>query len=79
MVRRDGAEIRKERMEEIARNIQRMLRNSSEIPLSTTIKTFAYQYGLRPERVAEYLEILEGLNQFLIDKEHDKIMKVKAE
>ena len=79
MVRRDGAEIRKERMEEIARNIQKMLRNPSEIPLSTTIKAFAYQYGLRPERVMEYMEILEGLGQFSIDKEHDKIMKVKPE
>jgi hypothetical protein len=77
MVRRDGAEIRKERMEELARFIQRSLRNSEAISLSITIKSFAYQHGLRPERVMEYLEILEGLGQFTIDREHDLIKKVK--
>jgi len=75
MVRRDGAEIRKERMEEIARHVQKGLHNPGELDLSTTVKSFAYQYGLREERVREYLEILEGLGQFMIDREHGKIVK----
>jgi hypothetical protein len=79
MVRRDGAEIRKERMEEIARIIQRSLSNESELIFSKTVSTLAYKFGLKPERISEYLEILDDLGQFVLDKEHDLIKKLKAD
>lgn len=79
MVRRDGAEIRKERIQEIARVIQRLLHNHSEILLSKCLATFQYEFGLTKEKIMEYLEVLEGLGQFTLDKEHDKIKKFCGE
>jgi len=78
MVRRDGAEIRKERMQEIARIVQRSLANHKEIELNKTLAAFQYEFGLTKEKLMEYFEIMEGLGQFVLDKEHDKIMKVKV-
>lgn len=73
MVRRDGAEIRKERMQEVARFIQRALVNEKELSLSKTLAVLAYETGLTKEKLMEYLSILENLGQFVIDKEQDKI------
>ena len=78
MVRRDGAEIRKERIQDIARNIQRLLVNHKELQLSKVLAGFQYEYGLTKERLSEYFEVLEGLGHFAIDKEHDKITKLKV-
>jgi hypothetical protein len=77
MVRRDGAEIRKERIQEIARLVQRLLHSHGEISFSKTLATFQYEFGLTKEKLTEYLEILEGLGQFILDKEHDKICSIK--
>jgi len=79
MVRRDGAEIRKERIQDIARNVQRLLLNHKELSLSKVLATFQYEFGLTREKIMEYLEILEGLDQFALDREHDKIKKVGVE
>lgn len=79
MVRRDGAAIRKERIQEIARFIQRSLCNHGEISLSKTIASLEYEFGLTKEKIMEYLSILEALGQFVLDKEHDKIRKVSEE
>jgi hypothetical protein len=76
MVRRDGAEIRKERIQQIGRIIQRSLHNHGEISFSKTLATFKYEMGLTEDKIKEYLQILEELGQFVIDKEHDKIKKV---
>lgn len=76
MVRRDGAEVRKERIQEIARLIHRSLHNHGEISLSKTFATLQYEFGLTKDKIQEYLEILEGLGQFLIEKEEDKIKKI---
>jgi hypothetical protein len=75
MVRRDGAAIRKERMQEIARTIQRLLQNHSELSFSRTVSTFAYETGLTKEKINEYFEIMEGLGHFVLDKEGDKIKR----
>ena len=75
MVRRDGAEVRKERIQEIARLIQRSLLNHGKISLSKTVATFQYEFGLTKEKVIEYLGILEGLGQFVVEKERDKIRR----
>lgn len=79
MVRRDGAAIRKERIQEIARFIQRSLCNHGGISLSKTIASLEYEFGLTKEKIMEYLSILEALGQFVLDKEHDKIRKVSEE
>ncbi len=76
MVRRDGAEVRKERIQEIARLIHRSLHNHGEISLSKTLATLQYEFGLTKDKIQEYLEILEGLGQFLIEKEEDMIKKI---
>jgi len=77
-MRRDGAVTRKERMQEIARVIQRSLHNEGEISLPKTIATLQYEYGLTKEKILEYLEILEDLGQFVLDREHDKIERTEA-
>ena len=76
MVRRDGAEIRKERIREIARCIQRALHNHGELPLPKTIATLQYEFGLTKEKLMEYFGILEGLGQFSFDREEDKIKRI---
>jgi hypothetical protein len=75
MVRRNGAEAKKERMRQIAQYIQAKLRREKMILLSKTIAELEYEYGLTKERVSEYLETLENLGQFTIDKKLDKITK----
>jgi len=75
MVRRDGAEIRKERIQQIARLIQRSLFSHDEFSLPKTVTTLQYEFGLTKDKIVEYLEVLEGLGQFILDKEHDKIKK----
>ena len=76
MVRRDGAEIKRERIQQIARLIQRSLLNNKELSLSKTIATLEYEIGLRPERIMEYLTVLEKIGQFTIDNEGDKSKKI---
>lgn len=76
MVRRDGAEVRKERIQEIARSIQSSLHKHSDISLSKTLATLQYQFGLKKDKLMEYLGILEDLGQFIIDNEGDKIRKI---
>jgi hypothetical protein len=75
MVRRNGAEARKERIQWIARYIQSRLHKEGEISLSKTIVELQYESGLTEERILEYLEISENLGQFVIDKKLDKITK----
>ena len=76
MVRRDGAEIRRERIQQIARLIQSSLQKSPEISLSKTLATLQYQFGLKKDKLMEYLSILEDLGQFTIDNDGDKIKKI---
>lgn len=76
MVRRDGAEIRRERIQEIARLIQSLLQKHPEISLSKTLATLQYQFGLKKDKLMEYFGILEDLGQFTLDNERDKIQKI---
>jgi len=76
MVRKNGAEARKERIQQIAQYIQAQLHKEGEILLSKTIAKLQYDYGLTKERILEYLEILENLEQFIIEKKLDKIKKI---
>jgi hypothetical protein len=79
MVKKDAAEIRKERIQDMARQIQAALRIHGELSFSGTVNSFAYNMGLRKERVLEYLEIIEGEGQIMIDNDYDKIKKVSNE
>jgi len=73
MVRRNGAAVRKERIQEIARLIQRLLYKHGEISLSKTLATLEYEFGLTKPKLREYLGILEATERFTIDAEGDKI------
>ena len=75
MVRKDGAAIRRERLQEIARAIHRGLAKHAELPLARTVATFQYEYGLTKPKILEYLGILEGLGHFFMDHENCKIIK----
>ena len=76
---RDGAEVRRQRIQEVMRITMSLLNTSEkgEIPLSLTIAQLEYETGLRPEKILEYLKIGEKLKRFEIDRNNDKIVKVK--
>lgn len=76
MVRKDGAEARKERLQRVAQAIQAALHKDGEISLSKTVANLQYDLGLTRERTQEYLEILEKLDRFVIDERSDKIRKI---
>lgn len=79
MAKRNGAAVRRERMKEIAKTVQRNLQNHGEIVLSRTVAAFAYSLGLTKPKVIEYLRILEELGQFVLDFERDRIQKANQE
>lgn len=80
MVRRDGAETRKERYAKIAQAIQQLLFKAKEqgldyIPLRRTVVGFKVEMGLTEEKITEYMKDLEALGQFIIDYEKDQIRR----
>jgi hypothetical protein len=78
MVRRDGAEARKERITQIARNIQASLFQNKEvgfIPLKKTVSILMLETGLTKEKIMEYLRLLEETGQIEIDEEKDQIRR----
>lgn len=79
MVRRDGAEVRKQRIQEIGRRIMALLNKHGEVSLSKTIATFQYEFGLTKEKLREYLRVLEAMERFTIGEEENKIHKVIQE
>jgi len=79
MVRRDGAETRRERLEQIARSVQAALhqnKESGEISLSKTVAQLMLLTGLTETKVLEYLSLLQKLYPLEVDAENDKIKKV---
>jgi len=79
MVRHDGADAKRERMERIARRTVAALGNDGELNLSTTVAETEYLEGLSKEKSMAYLETLEKLGRFVLDKDKDKIKKAKVE
>ena len=79
MVRRDGAEIRKERIQEVIRRVVSLLYNNDEIELDSTIAMLQYETGLRPDKILEYLEIGDQLKRFELDIDKNKIRKIREE
>jgi len=78
MVRRDGAETRRERLEQVARSVQAALhqnKESGEISLSKTVAQLMLLTGLTEPRVLEYLGLLQRAGQFEVDAEAGKIKR----
>lgn len=76
MVRKDGAEARKERLQKVAQIIQATLhKEEGQISLSKTIAALQYDLGLTRDKTMEYLDILEKIGQFSIDQPNDRITK----
>ena len=77
MVRRDGAEIRKERIQEVIKRVMSLLYDNEELELDSTVAMLEYETGLRPEKIMEYLQIGDRLKRFELDIDRDKIRKIK--
>jgi hypothetical protein len=78
MVKGDGAQRRKERLEEIAKFVQAALHQSKEagdegISLSKTVVQLMLLTGLKELTVKEYLGLLEKAGQFEMNVQADKI------
>jgi hypothetical protein len=77
MVRLDGAEARKERIQRIAKYVQGgLFKNNGQIPLKRTIAEIAITEGITRDRAIEYLGLLKEVGQFDIDVEKDIIKKI---
>jgi hypothetical protein len=79
MVRRDGAEARKERIAQIAKSIQAALFQNKEagwISLSKIVSQIMIETGLTRNKVMEYLQLLSDAGQFVLDESNDKIRRV---
>jgi len=77
MVRNDGAEARRERMEKISRNLNQMFDRGEKPILSTTVCEIIYSTGLSETKVHEYLKILEKLGKITLDFRADRILNPK--
>lgn len=78
MVRRDGAETKKERIAQIARFVQAQLYQQKElgwISLKKTVSKIEIETGLTEEKVRNYLSLLADDDRFEIDNENDKIKR----
>jgi hypothetical protein len=78
MVRKDGAEARKERIKNIATMIQASLYQNKEqgyIMLRKTIALLELETGLTKEKIMEYMALLQEAGQFEVDLEKDQIRK----
>ena len=72
MVSRDGAQIRKERIQTITQFVLSLLhKNGGKISLSKTIAMLEYEIGLRREKIVEYINIGADVERFVIDKENN--------
>ena len=78
MVRRDGAEVRRERIQQMTSRVLSLLHKHGEIPLSKTLAALEYEFGLTKPKLMEYLKISEDTGHFAIDIEKDKIKLMEA-
>ena len=76
MVRSDGAEVRKERIQDIVRRVVAKLNQGEQVFFSKTISEIQYDHGLTRQTVMIYLKIGQDLGRFKIDKENDRIKKI---
>jgi len=76
LVRNDGAEARKQRIQEIIRRVLSELNRGEDVFLSLTVAEIQYDYGLTQRTAIEYLEVGEKLQRYKIDKLNDRIKGV---
>ena len=78
MVRRDGAEVRRDRIQRIAQYIHKELHKSKNgsILLDKTIAILMLEHGLTKVKLMEYLEICQDAGYFEIDVENNQIKKI---
>ena len=80
MVRRDGAEVRRDRIQQIAQYIQKELYSSPNgwILLNKTIAILMLEHGLTRGRLMEYLETLQAADYFEKDVENNQIKRIEV-
>ncbi len=80
MVKKDGAETRKNRINDLNKRLQAAItRNNGEpISLSKTVAYEMYNSGLTKEKVMEYLRVIEGIGHIELDYVNDKIRRPKT-
>lgn len=78
MVGKDGAEVRRGRIERIAQAVQKALyQNKGEpIALRKTVVHLSIKEGNTKERILDYLKDLAEDGEFELDLENDRIKKV---
>jgi len=77
MVRRDGAEVRRERIAFVTKRVLGWLNEKNgEIRLSKALAQLEAETGNRRERLREYLKNGEDRERFVIDQEDDKIKSI---
>lgn len=79
LVRKDGAEARKERIAEIAKTIQSELyANNGDISLRRISARIQITTGLTHLKVMEYLQLLSEAGQFELNEKDEKITRVQV-
>jgi hypothetical protein len=78
MVRKDGAEVRRQRMHEVAQAVLKALAQENPLTMSKTLASLQYSTGLTREKLLEYLGIMQEMGQFALDVEKDQIRKIEA-
>ena len=79
MVRNDGVEVRKERIQKVIQTIVAMLntnKNINEFPLDIVLSDIEYDTGLTERRILEYASIGERKLRYIIDREKNKIRRI---
>ena len=79
MVRRDGAAVRKERIQDLIKYVLKLLYGQKQLPLSKTLATLEYEFGLTQPKLLEYLRIGDTLGRFILDPDNDKITPIAEE
>jgi len=75
MVRRDGAETRRQRIKELSKKLQ----GAKNLPIKKLYALVSINFGLTSEKTLEYLEVLEQLGQIEIDREMGTVSWVESE
>ena len=72
-MRRDGAETRRQRIEEI----KRMLIGADKFPLKKLLALISMKWGLTLEKGREYLEVLQTMGMISIDNDFGTVSWVE--
>jgi len=78
MVRKDGAETKKERISKIAQYVQASIYQNKDagfIPLKKTVALLEIETGLTKEKIIDYLALLQEAGQIELDPEKNQIRK----